>query len=143
MNLIGLPAEDTRYANTILTDPPVSELRIELAYKHSLWPLLMIRAKRHVRSKGSPLTIGEMLRIACSEPGDTYLHNPPMPSNNCNRSHECLPESTINDVILQTVQKHGGSFARDLTNTQLVFQHPHIVVPNAEERTEMDANRAN
>ena len=102
----------------------------------------MIRAKRHVSSKGSPLTISEMLRIACSEPGNTYLHNPPMPENNYNRSHECLPESTINVVILQTVQKHGGSFALDLTNTQLVFQYPHIVVPNAEERKEMDANRA-
>lgn len=143
VNLIGLPAEDTKYANMILTDPPVSGLEIELTYKHSLWPLLMIRAKRCVCSKheGNLLTIGAVLSSACSQPDNTYLHNPPMPSNNYDRSHECLPESTVNDVILQTVQKHGGSFALDLTNTQLLFPYPHIVVPDAEERKEMDANR--
>lgn len=141
LDLIGLPAENTRYASMILTDPPVSGLSIELTYKNSSWPLLMIKAKRYVRSKGGPHIIGAVLRSACSQPGDTYLHNPPMPSNNYERSHECLPESTVNDVILQTVQKHGGSFALDLTNTQLVFQYPRIVVPNAEEMKEMDANR--
>jgi hypothetical protein len=132
-NMIGLPAENTRYADMILTDPPVSELFIQLTYKHSLWPLLTIRADRRVRSKDGTLTIGEVLRSARSQPGNTFLHDPPMPSNNYNRAHACLPDSTANDVILWAVQEHGGSFALDLKNTHLVFEYPRIVVPNAEE----------
>jgi hypothetical protein len=140
-NMIGLPAENTKYADMILTDPPVNELDIELTYKHSLWPLLTIRALRRVRSKDGPLTVGEVLRSARSQPGNTFLHDPPMPSNNYNRAHACLPDSTANDVILRAVQGHGGSFALDLKNTHLVFEYPRIVVPNAEELMDMDANR--
>jgi hypothetical protein len=139
--LTGLPAENTRYANMILTDPPVNELDIKLMYKHSLWPQLTIKAKRHVKSKDGPLTIGAMLRGACSEPGDTFLHEPPMPSNDYGRSHACMPLSTVNDVILQTVQEQGGSFALDLTKSKLVFRSARIVVPSTEEMEEIDAKR--
>ena len=142
VKLIGLPAENTRYASMILTDPPVNKLRISLTYKHSLWPSLEIRARRYVRSKGDPLTIGTVLRSACSEPGFTYLYMPPMPFNNYEGSHARLPHSTVNNIILQTVQEHGGSFALDLTSSSLVFSYPPIVVPNAEEMMEIDKKRA-
>jgi hypothetical protein len=141
-NLIGLPAENTRYADMILTDPPVNELDIEFIYTHSLWPLLKIRAERRVKSKDGPLTIGAVMRSARSQPGNTFVYHPPMPSNNYNRSHACLPSSTVNDVILQAVQEHGGSFALDLKNSHFVFEHPRIVVPNTEEMMDMEANRA-
>lgn len=143
VNLAGLPAENTTYASMILTDPPVSGLGITLTYKHSMWPSLEIRAKRYVRSKGDPLTIGAVLSSACSEPDFTYLYMPPMPSNNYEHSHARLPHSTVNDIILQTVQEHGGSFALDLTSSSLVFEYPNIiVVPSVDEMMEMDSKRA-
>lgn len=141
-SMIGLPAENTRYADMILTDPPVNELDIELIYTHSLWPLLKIRAERHVKSTDGPLTIGAVMRSARSQPGNTFVYDPPMPSNNYNRSHAYLPSSTVDDVILQAVQEHGGSFALDLKNSHFVFEHPRIVVPNNEEMMDMEANRA-
>ena len=141
-NLTGLPAENTRYANMILTDPPINAVDVKLTYKHSLWPLLRIQAKRHVQSKGRQLTIGVALSSACSKPGNTFLHEPPMPSNNYGRSHACLQNSTVDDVILQTVQEHGGSFTIDLKDSQFVFQSPRIVVPSMEERLETEANHA-
>ena len=141
-NLTGLPAENTRYADMVLTDPPVNTVGIKFTYKHSLWPMLRIQAKRHIKSKGGPLTIGAVLRSACSEPGNTYLHEPPMPSNNYGRSHACLQNSTVDSVILQTVQEHGGSFTLDLKDSQFVFQSPRIVVPSFQERMEMEANRS-
>lgn len=137
--LTGLPAENTRYANMILTDPPANSVDVELAFKHNLWPVLKIRAERRIKIE--QLTIGMALRSACSKPGNTFLHGPPMPSNNYNRSHACLPRSTVNDVILQTVKEHGGSFSLDLTNKRFVFQNTRIVVPSAEEIMEMDAKR--
>jgi hypothetical protein len=75
-----------------------------------------------------------------------------MPSNNYNASHSHMPRSAVNDVILQAAKEHGGSFALDLPNSKFIFQNrtPYrmesivnrIVVPNAEQRLEMDADRA-
>ncbi|GAB7323568.1 hypothetical protein MBLNU13_g07068t2 [Cladosporium sp. NU13] len=122
-HLTGLPAENTKYADMFLTDPPTYKVQIEVTYKHSLKPLLMIRAKRHVVSTTSPLTVGAVLESACTQPGDTYLHEPAMPANNYNASHRFLKSSTINDVIVQTLQEHGGSFALDLSNSEFVFKN--------------------
>jgi hypothetical protein len=139
-HITRLPAENTRYADMILTDPPVNELDVELTYKHSLWPLLRIEAKRRIKNKVG-LTIGALLGSARSELGDTYVYEPPMPSNNYGRAHACVTGSAVNDVILQTVQENGGSFALDLANSKLIFQSPRIVVPNDQEMMEMDAKR--
>lgn len=141
-NLTGLPTESTRYNNMILTDPPVNAVGVKLTYKHSLWPSLRIQAKRHIKSKSGPLTIGAALRSACTGPGTTYLHEPRMPSNNYGRSHACLQNSTVDNVILQTVREHGGSFTLDLKDSQFVFWSPRIVVPSLEERMDMEAYRA-
>jgi hypothetical protein len=65
-----------------------------------------------------------------------------MPSNNYGRSHACIAQSTVNNVILEATQGRGGSFALDLKNSHLVFEHPRIVVPNNEEMMDMEANRA-
>ena len=85
-HLTGLPAENTKYADILLTDPPSYKIQIEVTYKHNLKPLLMTRAKRHVVSTSSPLTVGGVLNSACTQPGDTYLHEPAMPANNRNAS---------------------------------------------------------
>jgi hypothetical protein len=65
-----------------------------------------------------------------------------MPSNNYGRSHACLQNSTVDNVILQTVREHGGSFTLDLKDSQFVFWSPRIVVPSLEERMDMEAYRA-
>lgn len=140
-NLIGLPAENSRYADMVLTDPPVNEIWIRFTYKHSIWPSLLIRVERYVKSKVGPLTVGAVLREARTKPGDTFLFEPPMPSNNYCASHACIPRSNVNDVILQAVQEHGGGFALDVKKSQFIFRNPRIVVPNSEERVEMEANR--
>lgn len=151
-NLIGLPAENTKYYDMVLSDPPVHEVEVELTYKHSLKPLLMIRGKRFVSSPASPLTIAAVLSDACGSLSHTYLHEPPMPSNNYNASHAFLPAATIKDLMAQKVQEYGSSFALDLTNTQFIFRNRvawvpqpvinRIVVPNAKEMMEMEASRA-
>jgi len=141
-NPIGLPAENTKYADMVLTDPPVDEVDVILTYKHSSMPLLMIRFNRHVTSKIGPLTFSAVLADACAQRGDTYLHEPPMPSNNYGGSHSWLQDTTMNDLAFQAVQKHGGSFALDWKKSQFVFQNPRIVVPSTKERIDMEANRA-
>jgi hypothetical protein len=149
-NLTTLPAENTRYADMILTDPPVDEIHVELTYKHDLRPLLMIRAARRVTSTASPLTIGAVLDSACSELGPLYLHDPPTGLNNYHASHMSVEESSINEMMAQQVREHRGRFALDLTNTQFFFRNStsssghvvnRIIVPSAEERLSMEVKR--
>ena len=149
-NLTRLPAENTKYRNMTLTEPPCYEVHAELTYKHSLKPLLMIRAKRQITSKSYPLTIGAVLSSACSGIGDVYLHEPPMASNGYNASHRSEQRFSIDGMIFAKVREHGGSFALDLTNSQFVFRNRRsgfdtvvnrIVVLSAEERLELEASR--
>lgn len=153
VKLVGLPAQNTTYANMILTDPPVDKVHAELTYKHSLHPLLMIRARRYVENTGSPLTISAVISRACSEPGPLYLHDPSRASNNYHASHQYVKQESINGMMSQKTQEHDGNFALDLTDSQFVFQDynynknnevviSRVVVPCPEERLEMEAKRA-
>jgi len=141
-NLIGLPAENTKYADMVLTDPPVDEVKVELTYKHILEPRLTIIINRSVTSKVGPLTFSAALANACTQQGDTCLYEPPMPSNNYSASLDLLSGTTMNDVAFQAVQKHGGSFVLDPKKSQFIFPSPRIVVPSNKERMDMEANRA-
>lgn len=150
VNLTRLPAENTKYRNMVLTEPPCYEVHAELTYKHSLEPQLMIRAKRHIISKSYPLTIGAVLSSACRRIGDVYLHEPPMASNGYSASHRSRQRFSIDGMIFSKVREHGGSFALDLTNSQFVFRNRQsgfglvvnrIVVPSAEERLDLEVSR--
>ena len=51
-NLIGMPPENTKYIDMILTDPPTFDVEAHLTFKHSLNPTLMVSATRQVSNPG-------------------------------------------------------------------------------------------
>lgn len=154
-NLIGMPPENTKYIDMILTDPPTFDVEAHLTFKHSLNPTLMVSATRQVSNPDSALTIGAVSTIARSQLGPVTIHNPPPPGSNQNPSY-FIGYGTVDEKILPKLQQSGGSFELDPKNSYLVFQNKHhvlgspssnldvnrIIVPSDEERLEMEAKRA-
>lgn len=150
--LIGRPTENTKYANMILTDPPVHQVSAELTYKHTLHPLLMVRARRYVVDANSPLTFNTVVQSARQQVGDVFVHDPPTATNNYKVSHFFKPNSSIDAEVLLKVQEYGGKFVLDPKNSELVFEdrrvtptfvvQRRIIVPSAKERLDMEAKRA-
>jgi hypothetical protein len=140
--LVGVPAENTKYADMFLIDPPTSRVAVELTYKHTLRPSLLLRAKCAVpgdRTRG--LTFNDMVKSVCTQRGVVFVHQPATALNNYKACHYPKNGRTIIEDMVQQVREHGGSFVLDTEKSFVVFPH-RIVVPSAEEWLEMDGKRA-
>lgn len=155
VNLIGMPPEDTKYIDMILTDPPTFDVEAHLTFKHTLQPMLMVSATRQVSNPDSALTIGAVLTIARGKLGPVTIHNPPPAGSDQNPSY-FTGYGTVDEKILPKIQQYGGHFELDPKNSHLVFQNKHhvlgsprsnldvnrIIVPSDGEMLEMEAKRA-
>lgn len=117
----------------LLTDPPIPKVEAELTFAHNLYPALMIRAKRIVTQKKSPLTFRTFVDSVRRQSGDVFVHEP----TSCSMNHK----SSVNHEISLQVQRHGGHFKLDPQKSFLSFNN--IVVPSEQEWLDMDAKRAN
>jgi hypothetical protein len=141
VTLVGAPAESSMYANMFLTDPPTLQVDAELAYKHTLLPSLLIRAKRTVRADTiRGLTFNDMVRDVRTQRGGLFVHEPQMASNAYQACHYFMSESSITEEMVQRVREHGGTFALDIKKSFVNFPR-RILVPSVEEWLEMDAKR--
>jgi hypothetical protein len=100
---------------------------------------MTVKANRDVTSKTSHgLTFNEMLKLMRKQPGAVYSCEPPWSSNAFQLDR--VAYSSIDHEIQKKVCKYGGHFVLDSSKSIISFPH-RIIVPSAEEWTDMDAKR--
>jgi hypothetical protein len=131
---VGVPAENSKYGNMFLTDPPTHSVFAQSKYRHNLRPSMTISATRRVVSNTSHgLTFNEAIRSGREQLGHIL---------SCFSSEEAIDYrvTSIDDEIRGMIQKYGGHFVLDPRSSKIRFPY-RIVVPTAGEWLEMDVKR--